>query len=311
MNYAYRYNNEASANKFGEWLAHKDWTELYKLETSDEQAESYQADMNWAIENFFPLRTIKRRNIDPPWINGHVKKMIKTPKKIWRDNEGRTEEWKKMKDRTDELIDKRIKVYQASQKLALLADDADRNFYKNTKNYISHQRPKPFDVMDLFPGREEDFVCEHLADHFNKISNEFLPLAEDEIPRTFSAPLPLLEPYQVAGRLRAFKKTKSMVRGDIFPDLVTRFADLLALPLTSIYNKITSTSRWPKIWKEEHVTVIPKTKNPTDISGLRNISCTKLSSKVYESYVLEWMGKWVSLKENQYGGPRVAAPATW
>ena len=40
-----------------------------------------------------------------------------------------------------------------------------------------------------------------------------------------------------------------MVRGDIFPDLVTKFADLLAVPLTSIYNEITATKIGPEIWK--------------------------------------------------------------
>ena len=30
-----------------------------------------------AIDQFFPLRTVKRRNIDPPWINTKIKKLIK------------------------------------------------------------------------------------------------------------------------------------------------------------------------------------------------------------------------------------------
>ena len=55
---------------------------------------------------------------------------------------------------------------------------------------------------------------------------------------------------------------------------------------------------WPSIWKEEYVTVIPKKKIPATINDLRNISCTKLASKVYESYVLEWATKHVKLKDN-------------
>ena len=31
-------------------------------------------------------------------------------------------------------------------------------------------------------------------------------------------------------------RPKSMVAGDLFPSLVTRFADILAIPLTSVYN---------------------------------------------------------------------------
>ena len=43
-------------------------------------------------------------------------------------------------------------------------------------------------------------------------------------------------PFQVAGRIRVFKKSKSMVRGDIFPALMGLFGDLLEVPLTDIYN---------------------------------------------------------------------------
>ena len=93
-----------------------------------------------------------------------------------------------------------------------------------------------------------------------------------------------------------------MVEGDVFPTLVTRYADFFAIPLTSIFNYITATGIWSLAWKKEHVTVIPKTTSPADFSGLRNISCTLLSSKIYESYVLNWAMEEVSLKRNQYGG---------
>ena len=93
-----------------------------------------------------------------------------------------------------------------------------------------------------------------------------------------------------------------MVRGDIFPDLVTKYANLLAIPLTSIYSEIMDTKEWPTIWKNESVTIIPKTRTPTEMGQLRNISCTMLASKVYESFVLGWILEQVTLKKNQFGG---------
>ena len=95
-----------------------------------------------------------------------------------------------------------------------------------------------------------------------------------------------------------------MVKGDIFPELVTKYADLLAVPLTAIYNDISETKIWPKIWKNESVTIIPKTRTPTEIGQLRNISCTMLASKVYESFVLGWTLGQVKLKDNQFGGSK-------
>ena len=80
-----------------------------------------------------------------------------------------------------------------------------------------------------------------------------------------------------------------MVQGDIFPRLVGRFADLLAIPLCAIFNSITLTRVWPTIWKQEFITVIPKKAVPEEINDLRNISCTMLPSKIYESYILNWV----------------------
>ena len=93
-----------------------------------------------------------------------------------------------------------------------------------------------------------------------------------------------------------------MVAGDLFPSLVTKFADILVIPLTDVYNTITSTKVWPLTWKEKSVTVIPKVRVPSGIGQLRNISCTRLVSKVYESFVLNWLAEQVGTKHNQFGG---------
>ena len=93
-----------------------------------------------------------------------------------------------------------------------------------------------------------------------------------------------------------------MVCGDIFPVLFDKYATLLAIPLTEIYNEITKSQVWPVIWKQEFVTVIPKCRNPESMGDLRNISCTMLPSKIYESFVLNWLAVEVSCKKNQYGG---------
>ena len=154
----------------------------------------------------------------------------------------------------------------------------------------------------MFPGKQDIEIASLIADHFNAISGEFQPLEPGDIPSTFGATVPVLQPHEVSSRIKHFRKPKSMVKGDIFPKLMTIFCDLLAIPLSDIYNQISRSFVWPKIWKEEYVTVIPKKKNPTSLNDLRNISCTKLASKIYESYVLGWAADYVKIKRNQFGG---------
>ena len=192
--------------------------------------------------------------------------------------------------------------YMQSQREVLLIDDANRNFFKNAKAFRNGEKPKEFDVCSLMPDEDDYAVAEALAVHFNAISSEFQPLEPSDIPPAPRKVLPVLEPFQVAGRIRAFRKPRSMMRGDLFPCLVTKCADLLAVPFTDIFNSITVSRIWPLIWKREFVTVIPKKTVPTSFNDLRNISCTMLISKIYESYVLNWAMAEVKIKRNQFGG---------
>ena len=84
--------------------------------------------------------------------------------------------------------------------------------------------------------------------------------------------MPTLRVHEVAARIRKFRKPKSMVPGDVFPQLVTQFSDIFAIPLVDIYNAITRTGVWPTQWKKEFVTVIPKGTEPETLNDLRNIS---------------------------------------
>ena len=242
---------------------------------SNAKAEAYQADINCAMDAFFPVRTNTRKSTDPPWINSNIKRRVKQRRGIFM-REGRSRKWKRMKKVTTNLISRRRKIYMDSQRMVLLQDDGERCFFKNIKSYGSKERPQPFDVRDVLVGLTNAECAERLAEHFNAISDEFDPLEPGDIPVTRDTPVKTLQPFQVAGRLRAFRKPKSMVLGGLFPKLVTKCADFLALPLTDIYNEVAATSVWPVTWKKEYLSAIPKCSVPAGLDDLRNISCTLL-----------------------------------
>ena len=301
MRYTYRLYSDEGEKEFSKWVVNHDWGEVLDVVGSNEKAMAYQRHIDAAMDAFFPYVTTVRKSTEPPWINARVKRRIKQRRSVYR-REGRSATWKRLKKVTDSLIAKRKNKYMDSQRDVLLQDDSERCFFKNIKSYGCKEKPKPFDVRTLTPGFSDNQCAEKLADHFNAISREFQPLEPDQVPITFNENLPVLQRYQVAGRLRSFRKPKSMVRGDLFPKLVTKFADFLAIPLTAVYNEVVRTGRWPLEWKKEYVTAIPKCTAPGGHDDLRNISCTLLISKVLESYVLEWAAKTVKLKTNQYGG---------
>ena len=85
---------------------------------------------------------------------------------------------------------------------------------------------------------------------------------------------------------------------DDLPD-VGDLVDLTGPTPSFNFNEITTSQIWPATWKTEFVTAIPKKSSPEGIQDLRNISCTALVSKLYESYVLEWLKGEIRLKTKQ------------
>ena len=304
--YSYRHYTPEGAAKFKTWLSNCDFTDIISETDANKQVESFLGTLNSAMDACFTTKTTTRSESDPPWINSQVRSLVKKRRRIYH-REGRSHQWKALMKKTRALVRRRAQNYWAHQKMTLLKPDANRAFYKNVKAYKSKEKPPNFDVRSLFESSLTDAqIAERLADHFNGISSEFNGLDPENIPTTYSSPIPVLRTDQVLARLKAIKKPKSMVKHDIFPCLVSEVANTIAEPLTAIYNNMLRSRSWPLRWKEEFVTPIPKKPVPEGLNDLRNISCTALFSKVFETFVLEWLSEQVGMRENQMGGMKGA-----
>ena len=92
--------------------------------------------------------------------------------------------------------------------------------------------------------------------------------------------------------------------GDIYPDLVTKYCDILAIPLTHIFNAVLRVGEWPRCWRTETVVIIPKKASPDNLGQCRNLSFTPLFSKTLEKFVFEKLASQAKISTRQYGGIR-------
>ena len=142
---------------------------------------------------------------------------------------------------------------------------------------------------------------EKLADYFSQISAEFPPLKVTNLPvhiqeflnNNQNEDIPELQEYQVYEQISKAKKPKSSVPGDLPIKIIKEFSVELTPPITIIYNKISKSKSYPEQWKIEHQIPIPKVKIPESENELRNISKTQFLSKVYESFVGQWLLKYI------------------
>ena len=82
------------------------------------------------------------------------------------------------------------------------------------------------------------------------------------------------------------------------------FLPELAKPASFIFNCITKSGTYPRQWKTEYVTPIPKINPPETEDDLRNISLTADLSKDYENFLSEWLMPYIKRRVDpgQFGG---------
>ena len=206
QSYKYRHFSAEGVQAFKEWVVLHPWDEVLTTPDSNSKAEAYQKTIVQAIERSFPLKTMRKKSTDLPWMNRRSRKLVEQRKRLyWEEGGKRTAVWKQEKRRVDEIILNRKKGYLTTQKEHILANDANRNFFKHVKNFSKFEKPKEFNVRDLMPGKSDSEVAESLADYFNKVSKEFDPLEPHQIPTTTEKSLPTLPCWEVAARLKRFK----------------------------------------------------------------------------------------------------------
>ena len=90
-------------------------------------------------------------------------------------------------------------------------------------------------------------------------------------------------------RLCKAKKPNSAVPGDVPKKILKEFTCELSNPLTVIFNSILRTLDYPRQWVIEYQIPIPKVTPPESLDDLRNIAKTAFASKVFESFLADWL----------------------
>lgn len=175
-----------------------------------------------------------------------------------------------------------------------------KSFYSATKKLASAAPHAQWSVAYMFVGKSDEEIGNTILDFFGSISDE-VPREMPEL-RGVVGGLGDFDVGRTAEIIRNSKKVSSMVKGDPRPNLARDFPMEFAVPVSEIYNRINIRGKWPTSWKTEHLTIIPKNPNPSDLSECRNISCTSLFSKILEGQVLSKLREELQPDPNQYGG---------
>ena len=158
ITYSYRACSEEMKEDFGRWIVQQDWHEVLEATGSDGKADALQDILDAAMDTFFPLKTVRRKSTDPPWITKKIKKRIKRCMRRYV-KEGRSELWHAVKRVTDEIIKQGKARYMSPKRDQLTAPDANRSFFRLVKAFNTPEKPPNFDVRSLRPGASDSEVA--------------------------------------------------------------------------------------------------------------------------------------------------------
>ena len=249
------------------------------------------------MEQFFPLKTVKISSYDQPFFNDRLRLLRRQRQREYRKS-GRSSKYLELKKQFKLAFEREAHKYK-DKIVSEVVNGTRGSAYKAIKKISSSNSntDSNFEIPShLENNLSADQSAEVLADYFSAISQEFDPIDPSKFSPDLKEKLllsdveiPTLEEHIVYKKIKAAKKPNSSVPGDLPKKVVNGFAVELSKPVTIIYNAITQAAEYPRQWVVEHQTPIPKSYPPLSEEDLRNISGTQFFSKVYESFLSDWL----------------------
>ena len=112
--------------------------------------------------------------------------------------------------------------------------------------------------------------------------------------------------------LESVKANKATVSDNIPAWVLRNYGNVLAPPLTAIFNNSLREGVLPMEWKMANVIPLPKTSPLVSIEkDIRPISLTPLAAKVFESIIMKWVDETIEgeIDVKQFGG--ISGTSNW
>ena len=288
---------QSSLDKIGQVLTNETWKFMDQSLSSTQLVDLFEFYSGGVLDIFCPEKLVHYRADEKPFITEKMKIMKRNIMREY-DRKGKSDRYFQLKSIFKGELDKQVSKYK--EKIMEDVRNGDRSSsYAALRKLGVRPGDNLRNTFDL-PAHSNlsiDESVERIADHFAAISNEYTPINMENFPpkirETLSNPdmnlIPQLEEYQVYKKISQAKKPNSIVPGDIPKKVIKEFSCELSVPVTRIFNSILQSLEYPRQWVIEYQVPIPKINPPDNEDDLRNIAKTSFASKVFESFLSDWL----------------------
>ena len=236
--YSYRHLTAEGHDKFGGWLAAKNWSCVLNAVDLDVAVEALHCEFEKGMAHAYETKTRKKKSSEPPWMTDWLRKDIADRRKVFRTDKGRSPRCHAMKLKTNKAVKKRRGGYHQLVIDKFREETNPGKFFQYIKCLMGKNAAPPWSPTQMYPAKTVKEVADCLAAFFNAISNEYQPLDKSKIPVTFRRELSAVTVDQVLDKLKKAKKPSSTVPGNIPALLYTKFPLQLAPVIVHVFNLI-------------------------------------------------------------------------
>ena len=281
---------ESKIREFGQTLVNHTWPEVIEVEDINQKVQNFHQTLRKWLDQYFPEKIVKMSSLDKKWFSPQLKLLHRQVQREYYKYK-KSPKFIKLKRKFKKLKRKSVKLFY-SNFVTKLKQTNPGKWYGMAKQIgaIGQNISDEQIQIDCLQELDDQASAEKIAYFFASTSNEYVPADPLQIPSYLpSLPPPQVEEFSVYMKLKKLKNTRSTYPIDIPNKLRNEFSPFLAGPLTNILNASLKQQIYPDLWKIEMVTPIPKVPHPTILKELRKICGTSDYSKLYESFIKQWI----------------------
>ena len=245
-------------------------------------------------------------SLDKEWMNPTLKSLHVEMTKEYFQNR-RTDKWKRLRIKFIREKRKAIKALHSEDFAEQLIKGSHSNFYRQVRKVGGlKDKSRRLRIASL-EGKSDQECAQAIGEEYAATSQSYSPVDLSSLPAYLPAlPPPQVGELEVWAKLKKLKKTKSTFHIDLPEKLQKEFSVELTAPLVDIYNCCLNQGIFPRIWKEEMVSPVPKVEKLQEINQTRKITCLSDYCKIYEGFLKAWVLEDISKNESvsQFGGEK-------
>ncbi|MES9881747.1 MAG: reverse transcriptase family protein [Sedimenticola sp.] len=298
--------NVGDYEKLRSILTETDWSYLSDESTIDNKCNSLTSTILNAASESIPNKTALIRPTDKPWVTGHIRKLIRQRKRLYRKAK-RTNtitNWAKFRTKRNLVIAeiKKAKTkYNDDLALKLKSNDTDiKLFWKISKqllNLNNTQRSLP--TLEYNGNSYESDIdkASLLNDYFitqSTVDDTQSDPLYPSVPTNIALSSFNITPTDIIDVLSSLNTSKASGPDLLHPRILKEARCSLAVPLSIFFNSSVSSGTFPSQWKQANVVPVFKKEDHTLPSNYRPISLLSCLGKVMERCVHKYLYNYIS-----------------